>query len=221
MLAGAAFRSARCGLSAVAGVAIAISVWSVAAAQAPRYIRARPDATIKAFGPDIARKIFSDDYTSIRQQAMARSQKMVPGFECSSGARIALTDLTPYPVRPGVVSWIETYEVGCKPRATRSFLLLLEDDQVRIGELLPGVTRTDPLLQRDAHAAARSVAKVKKPDGCHRAVVTDTSVVAPPEGREPWVERWTYDMCGTPATVEMTFTPSERSGTNWYAKLMP
>jgi hypothetical protein len=221
MRAGAAFRSARCGLRAVVGLAIAICASCYAVAQTPRYIRAKPDAVTKAFGPDIARKIFSDDYTAIRQQAMARSQKMVPGFDCSAGTKIALTDLVPYPVRPGVVSWIETYEVGCKPRATRSFLLLLEDDQIRIGELLPGLTRTDPLLQRDANAAARAVVKVKKPEGCHRAVLTDTSVITAPLGRDPWVERWTFDLCGKSAAVEMRFTPSLRGGTDWYAKLMP
>ncbi len=221
MRAGATLPTARYGLSAVVGLAFAFGLLSSAIAQPPRYIRAKPDAAIKAFGPDIARKIFSDDYTALRQQAMARSQKMVPGFECSSGTRIALTALTPYPVRPGVVSWIETYEVGCKPRATRSFLLLLEDDQVRIGELLPGQTRADPLLQRDVAMAARMAVKPKKPSGCHRAVVTDTSVVTPPQERNPWVERWSFDLCGTQAAVELTFTPSVRGGTDWYAKLMP
>jgi len=221
MCACATLPAARYGLSAVVGLAFAAGALSHAIAQTPRYIRAKPDAAIKAFGPDITRKIFSDDYTALRQQAMARSQKMVPGFECSSGARIALTALTPYPVRPGVVSWIETYEVGCKPRAIRSFLLLLEDDQVRIGELLPGLTRADPLLQRDVVMAARAAVKPRKPSGCHRAVVTNASVATPPQEREPWVEHWAFDLCGTPAAVEVTFTPSVRGGTDWYTKLMP
>ena len=36
----------------------------------------------------------------------------------------------------------------------------------------------------------------------------------------PWQERWFYDLCGTTAEIEMTFTPSDASGTTWGAKLI-
>ena len=63
---------------------IVVLLGGMASAQAdvPGYVKARPDAAIKAFGPDIARKIFSDDFTALRHEAVLHSTRTIPGFEC-------------------------------------------------------------------------------------------------------------------------------------------
>ena len=58
----------------------------------------------------------------------------------------------------------------------------------------------------------------KVPQGCERRFVTDTQLASKLERGVPWQERWHYDLCGAKAEVEMTFTPSEASGTTWAAE---
>lgn len=189
-------------------------------AQTAGYITAKPESTVRAFGGDVAKKIFSDAYTPVRQQALLRSQKAIPGFECPANPQIALADIIPYPVKQGTTSWIERYVVACKPRTIRSFLSILEGEQPRMLETLPGATFTDPLLQRDALKGAAAFAGAASPKDCERRIVTDTRVTTKYERGSPWVERWVFDLCGTRAEVEMTFTPSDRGGTTWGAKLV-
>jgi hypothetical protein len=197
---------------------------SIASAQAdvPGYVKARPDAAIKAFGPEIAGKIFSDDFTALRHEALQRSTRTIPGFECPGDPQVTLAEVVPYPVKPGAVSWIESYVVACAPRAKRNFLLLLDGEQGRIAEMLPGGTITDPVLQRDASHGAKSVVKTLRPQGCDHTTLTDTRLTSPPDGAgTPWVERWTYDQCAVKAEVDMTFTPSANGGgTTWNASLV-
>ena len=190
-------------------------------AQAPAYITAKPDAAVRAFGAEAARKIFSNAYTPARQQAVLRSQQAIPGFDCPADPQIALAEVIPYPVKPGAVSWIERYVVACTPRTMRNFLVILEGEQPRVIDLLPGTTNADPLLQRDALQGAVAAAAAVMPKDCHKHIVADTRLVAKIERGAPWLEHWTYDLCGTRAQLEMTFTPSERSGTTWAAKLLP
>jgi hypothetical protein len=71
----------------------------------------------------------------------------------------------------------------------------------------------------DHRWGAAAFAATARPQGCDKTIVTDTRITAPPE-RSGWVERWTYDLCGAKAEVEMTFTTSDRGGTNWSAKLV-
>lgn len=202
--------------------ALAVMMWltlaAPAVAQTPGYITAKPDATMRAFGADTARKIFSNAYTPVRQQAVLRSQKSIPGFECPADPQIALAEVIPYPVKAGAVSWIERYIVACTPRTIRSFLLILEGEQPRILELLPGATNTDPLLQRDALKGATGLAAASGPADCERRMVIDTKLTSKYERGVPWTERWVYDLCGTRSEVDVTFTPSERSGTTWNVK---
>jgi hypothetical protein len=208
------------------GRRIALSIVAVlgslpaAHADAPAYIKARPDAVVRAFGPEIAGKIFSDDFTALRHEAVQRSARTIPGFECPGDPQVTLAEVIPHPVRPGAVSWIETYTVGCAPRAKRNFLLLLDGDRGRIAELLPGGTITDPALQHDASHSAKMLVKPMLPPTCERTILIDTLLTNPPDGAGgPWVERWTFDQCGARTDVEMTFTPSSRSGTTWAARL--
>jgi hypothetical protein len=212
-------RVARLPKGRILSVVLATSAFTGAQAQVPTYIQARSDATIKAFGADIAAKIFSNAYTPMRQEAVTRSARSIPGFACPSEIQVSLLDVVPYPVKPGAVSWIESYQIACTPAARRSFLLLIDGERVRIAELLPGFTITDPLLQRDASHGAKVYARSVQPEGCEKAILTDTRVPTPPENGGPWRELWSFDLCSTAADVEMTFTPSPRAGTTWSAKL--
>jgi hypothetical protein len=200
---------------------IVIVAATKAAAQiaVPPYIQAKPDHVTKAFGPAVSAKIFSDAFTPVRRDTVLRSTKRIPGFECPDDPPIMLGEITPYPIKPGAISWVERYLLACKPATQRNFLTILEDDQARMIELLPGTTAADPQLQRDAFAGS-SAAIGTRPPGCDKQWITDTRVTSAYNGRDPWTERWSYDVCGAKAEVDMTFTPSKGAGTNWGAKLV-
>jgi hypothetical protein len=189
------------------------------AQQVPGYITAKPDNVLRAFGQGVASKIFSEAYTPIRQQAIVRSQQSVPGFQCPADPQISLPVIIPYPVKPGAISWIERYIVACNPRTVRNFLLILEGEQPRIMELVPGQTNADPLLQRDVLQGAAAATAAVRPATCDKTYVIDTQVTKPADSAGIWIERWTYDLCGTKAQTDMTFTPSDR-GTTWGAKIV-
>ena len=197
-----------------------VLIASAAAAQTPPYITAKPDGAARAFGNEMARKIFSDAFTPVRQQAVLRSQKTIPGFDCPAAPQIALEQVIPYPIKQGVVAWIERYLLGCTPRTMRNFLLMLEGDRPQVAELLPGTTNTDPLLQRDAITGAYTAIGAIAPKDCDRPMVTDTRLSTKLERGMPWSERWSFDLCGAKAEVDMTFTPTAGSGTTWGASLV-
>jgi len=227
----------RRGLSVGALVAVALSVTPAAAQrpgqiapapapapppvqqQVPGYITAKPDSVLRAFGQNVASKIFSAAYTPIRIQAVQRSQQSLPGFQCPADPQVSLAVIIPYPVKPGAVSWIERYVVACNPRTVRNFLMLLEGEQPRAMELVPGETNADPLLQRDVLQGAAAATAAVRPATCDKTYVVDTQVTQPQDRGGMWVERWSYDLCGTKAQTDMTFTPSDR-GTTWGAKIV-
>ncbi len=199
-------------------IALALG-WTPAAAQSqpPRYIVAKPERAAAALGRDTAAKIFSDAFTPLRLQAALRSQQVHPGFACPAQPQIALAEVIPYPVKPGAASWIERIFLGCVPRSMRNFLFVMEGGRPSVTELLPGLTNTDPLLQRDAMQGATAFAAARRAKDCGRSIVIDTRIVGGPPRGGPWTERWTFDQCGKHAEVEMTFTPAAR-GTTWNAK---
>jgi hypothetical protein len=207
------------GLIGLCGVVLLLGA-GAASAQTPGYITANPDRVTRAFGDEAARKIFSNAYTPVRQAAVLRSQKAIPGFDCPAEPQIALADVIPFPMQQGTTSWIERYVLGCTPRTIRNFLIFLEGDQPRVIDLLPGSTNADPLLQRDAIKGSYTAVATVAPKDCDKAIVTDIRLVSKIEGISPWKERWVFDLCGTRAEVEMTFTPSASSGTSWTASLI-
>ncbi len=91
---------------------------TAAHAQTPGYITAKPDAAIRAFGSETARKIFSGVYTAVRQEAVVRSQKTVPGFDCPTDPKIALAEVIPFPLKPGMCRgsnaiWLSARRTPC------------------------------------------------------------------------------------------------------------
>jgi hypothetical protein len=202
-------------------LALALLATAPVHAQLPPYIEADPAAVTKAFGKQIADKIFSGAYTPRRQRAVLQSVKAIPGYDCPADPPIVLGLVSPYPIKPGTVSWVEHYVVMCQPRAQRNFLMIVDQDKLRVIDMLPGESAADPLLQRDAMQGAQAALIPVTPEDCKRLVPTDTSIVgSPPNGRDAWVERWTFDVCGKKAALDMTFTPSPNGGTDWSTTLV-
>lgn len=201
-------------------VLLASLLAGAAFAETPAYIRAKPEALQKAFGPGVTARVFSDAYSAMREDMVGKSAQRIPGFECGARPLYALAFVTPYPIKPGAVSWVEKFILDCKPRAQRNFLAILENGQPRMIELLPGATVADPQLQRDAFRGSGAAVVTVRPQGCDHQWVTETRPVSDHKSGEPWTERWIYDLCGTKAEVEMTFTPAADGGTDWTAKLV-
>jgi hypothetical protein len=199
-------------------IIVATMLAAPAFAQVPGYIQADREPVTKAFGKEVADKIFSPAYTKMRQEIMARSTKFIPGFACPDDVKISLGMVTPWPIKPGAVSWIERYTVICTPQTQRNFLAIVEGE-ARMIELLPGQTLADPALQRDSIVGVQASAVAANPKGCTRSVVTDTKVTTPMSGGL-WQERWSLDQCGAKADVDVTFTNSPRGGTDWSVKLV-
>src|SRR5258706_7104304 len=108
-------------------------------AQAP-YIRAARGPAVKVFSPKIAERIFSNEFTPTREQAIKHSAETVPGHACPAVPKIAILAILPYPVAPQAISWVERYVVECEPRARRNLMLFIENEKSRAIELLPGET---------------------------------------------------------------------------------
>ncbi len=187
----------------------------------PTYIKADPAAATKAFGKQLADKIFSDAYTSVRRQAVARSAKSIPGYQCSSDPQMVLTEVDPAATQRGTVSWVEQFALMCEPRAQRNFFMVLDGDNLRAIEILPGTSAADPLLQHDAMPSAMLVLNAASPKECQHPVAADSKIIGPaPASNKPWRERWTFDVCGKKAEVDINFTPSPNGGTDWAASLV-
>jgi len=188
----------------------------------PAYIRADRGAITKSYGAKIAARVFSNEFTPTRAEAIAKSAARIPGFQCPAEPKFALLEILPFPVAPRAISWVERYAVECEPRVRRNLMLFLENEKSRAIELLPGETKADPQLQRDSVGAAKLAAHAANPPGCEKSWVTDTREIEPYKGADtPWLERWTLDLCGKNAEVEMTFTPTGgNTGTDFSAKLI-
>jgi hypothetical protein len=99
--------------------------------------------------------------------------------------------------------------------------------QIRTIGLLPGTTRANPILQRDAAQAALVGAFLRAPAGCKPSQsqrIIDTAFIefsgAPaadvPSGRDPrpWKENWTVLVCNAQIIVPLHFTP-DATGTTF------
>lgn len=188
---------------------------AAAQSEPPAYIEADPSAAIAAFGIERARRIFSQAFTAMRQQAVFRSSNSVPGYDCPSGPPMRLVQVIPYPIKPDLASWIERFVLACNPPAQRNFVLVLEKTLPQVIELLPGATLSDPLLQRDAIRSVTSAVLSVKGAACDKPQITDTAVSAAPDRRGAWGERWSFDLCGTKAEADIAFALSARGGVEW------
>lgn len=94
--------------------------------------------------------------------------------------------------------------------------------------MVPGTTLADRVLQRDtfAYLALRDLGEAGPEAACRTRKVVATAVVEPLQGAEveagrpvagQWVERWTLDRCGTPASYRVRFH-TNREGTTMSAE---
>lgn len=202
---------------------IALLAFSYAgfADNAPDVSRADREAITRAYGAKTAARVFSNEFADTRADALKKSGANVPGFDCKGDRLSALIEALPFPVSPQSISWVERYLVDCEPRSRRNLMLFIENEKSRAIELLPGETKADPRLQRDAIRAAKAAVAGANPPGCEKSWVTDTREITPyKDGATPWSERWKFDLCGKGAEVEMSFTPAGGAGTSFGVKLV-
>jgi hypothetical protein len=191
-----------------------------AAAQPPQrasYIRADGRYIAQAFGSAMAERILSDEFRSTRTVAVLSSAREIPGYNCPANPIVSLVVVVPFPGKPGAVSWLERWVIGCDVQVQRNFIAILENNYLRIGQLLPGTTLADPMLQRDANAGIVAVAAVRRPSGCNEpGKVIDTAVSKQPERPGVrWNEVWTVMQCGARLPLPVTFTPASTGGVTW------
>ena len=201
-------------------LAIAGFLTAARAENVPDVSRADQTAIKRAYGEKIAAMIFSDGLAKLRAEKLKESGAKIPGYDCKGDRMSAMYEALPFPIQKDVFSWVERYLVDCEPRAQRNLMIIVENDHARAIELLPGETKADPRLQRDAIGAAKAMAAGENP-GCERSWTTDTRAVEPyKDGKTPWTERWSFDLCGKKAVVEMSFLPTPGAGTSYTAKLV-
>ncbi|MGH7489090.1 MAG: hypothetical protein ACREMY_26325, partial [bacterium] len=198
-----------------------LSILPSLAENIPDVSRADRTAIKRAFGDKVAAMIFSNGLAKLRADMLKQSGANIPGYDCKGERLSALVEALPYPIEKDVYSWIERYLIDCSPRAQRNIMVIVENDHARAIELLPGETKADPRLQRDALKGAQAMAAANNPKGCERIWTTDTRAVEPyKDNKTPWVERWSFDLCGKTAAVEMSFLPGGGTGTSYTAKLV-
>jgi hypothetical protein len=201
--------------------ALSLLLSPCAAENMPDLSRADQNAIKRAFGDEIAAMIFSNSLAKLRAEKLKESGANIPGYNCKGDRMSALIEALPYPIKKDVFSWVERYLVDCEPRTQRSIMVIVENDQARAIELLPGETKADPRLQRDAIQIAKAAAATVGATDCNKSWTTDTKAVeAYKDEQTPWVERWSFDVCGKPAVVEMSFLPGDGSGTSISAKIV-
>lgn len=123
-------------------------------------------------------------------------------FDASGGP---VAGILKYPVKEdgcGVTRILNVYVVVQGPR------------QVSAIPFLPGSTRADPVLQKNAvqYAVSWAVTKVGKNDECKVKYFADTEFVeqekpAPGAKSAPWRERWTMIQCDKKLIVPLRFIP--------------
>jgi hypothetical protein len=123
--------------------------------------------------------------------------------------------------QPSGGRWTETWTVnGCSQSGVFNVMTFVDKTgQVRTVGLLPGTTRADPLLQKDASEQAYPAAMGRAPAECKPQLwrIIDTAFIefsgAPavdvPPGRDPrpWRENWTLLACNVRIIVPMHFIP--------------
>jgi hypothetical protein len=185
--------------------------------QRPAYISADAGPVTQAFGAAMAQRIFSDEFRSTRATAVLSSAREIPGFNCPADPVVSLELVVPYPVRPGAISWLERWRIRCDVPVQRNFIAVLENNYLRIGQLLPGASLADPALQRDTLPGVISAAVAGRPSGCSApGRVINMEVNKMPERTGgPWTEVWTVMQCEAKLPLTVTFTPAPTGGVTW------
>ena len=121
--------------------------------------------------------------------------------------------------KPQSGAWIEHVSVeGCGPDRILNVVVSVQGEgKLGVTPMLPGTSRADPTLQKDAAFYAFAAANVGpnpcKPTYIANAAFVDFSTEAPlVPGKKGWLERWTVVTCDKQTDVELHFIP-DASGT--------
>jgi len=106
-------------------------------------------------------------------------------------------------------------EDGCGvTRILNVFVIVQGARQVAVIPYLPGSTRADPMLQKDAvlYAANWATTAVGKNEDCKVKYFSDTEFLEeerplPGAKAAPWRERWTQIQCNKKVTIPLRFIP--------------
>lgn len=79
----------------------------------------------------------------------------------------------------------------------------------------PGNSLADPVLQKNA-AQIVMLLESAEPTRCVQRKIVDTEVAEQPgiPGKDPWLERWTVDRCGSLVYYKVKFMPPIKGGTD-------
>ncbi|HWK01719.1 MAG TPA: hypothetical protein VNR41_13530, partial [Xanthobacteraceae bacterium] len=105
------------------GLAILSIILPAAADTVPDVSRADRTLIKRAFGDQVAGKIFSNDLASLRADMLRKSGENVPGYDCKGERASALIEALPFPIKKDVFSWVERYLVDCAPRTQRNIMV--------------------------------------------------------------------------------------------------
>lgn len=123
--------------------------------------------------------------------------------------------------QPSGGRWTETLTLnGCSQSGIFNVMTFVDrSGQIHTVGLLPGTTKADPLLQRDASEIAFSIVAGHGTAGCKLEVwrIIDTAVAGfsgapafdmqPGHNSRPWRENWTVLACNVQVIVPLDFIP--------------
>jgi hypothetical protein len=204
-------------------------VWGIAFAGAT-FSSAAAAQNATSVPPAVVAFTATPEHIAALMNAVRPYYGLVPSCTPGTAKRIGLNVVKPVSVdESGALSggaWIEHVKVdGCNTSGLFNvFTLIRPGSTPLVGGLLPGTTRADLGLQRDALPTARQLAGAKLPQGCTDVHAVDTKFDSfgeivnndVPTGREPrsWREDWAFVGCGQPASVVVRFIP-DRTGTSF------
>jgi hypothetical protein len=107
--------------------------------------------------------------------------------------------------------WKQSFPVsGCGNDTTINFFFRAQSDEKMHSIVgIPGETRADVALQRDAFSMAVTAVQAAVPN-CEQITVKDSKYLGPfGKSRKAWQESWLIAACTRPTHVTLTFTPDD------------
>ena len=194
----------------------------------------RPAAADAGVPPILAKIIASPEHQKAVIQAAQQGSAWLNN-RCGGATFAIASDVAVYQgleldaqARPTAGAWRErVMAIGCGTSRTLNVLTFVKSPGSLVsGTLLPGTTRADPLLQRDAYRYAALAAAA--PASCSQTYIANTAFAGiegaanaslPPERRyPPWKEEWIVAACDKRSIVTLHFAP-DATGTNITANL--
>lgn len=189
-------------------------------ASPPAYMKADPAAAQRVFGPAVAGNIFSSRLDQIRREFVTKSLAAIPASGCAATPDFTVTQVIPLQSKDGTSIWKETFSIACQPAIRRSLLVVADaKGGMKVGEMTPGDTITDPQLQRDLRQGVAAASAMKGDKNCKEpGKVVDTRLLAAKDAPQRWAEVWSVERCGAKMDIEVSFQASPKGGTDWSIK---